>query len=123
MTRVQGMVLVAGTTYRIECKGPSQYRVVRILDDAPVGSFCTAPRLELMDLSIDPILMRQIARAAVATARTNWDRLQSSALKHPALKDTEPKSRRAPSSPSVPKLEVDWSGLGLSLQSGGAREQ
>ena len=72
MQAVKGMVQVAGTTYRIVRLGQGQYDVVRILDDLKVGSFVSFPRVEVTSSSIEPVLMREIARAAIQGAKTSW---------------------------------------------------
>ncbi|HET9960147.1 MAG TPA: hypothetical protein VFQ61_36905 [Polyangiaceae bacterium] len=72
MQSVKGMVQVAGTTYRIVRVGTGVYDVVRILDDARVGSFRSFPRVEIGSSSIDQDLMREIARAAIQGAKTSW---------------------------------------------------
>jgi hypothetical protein len=72
MQAVKGMVQVAGTTYRIVRLGQGQYDVVRILDDLKVGSFRSFPRVEVTSSSIEPVLMREVARAAIQGAKTSW---------------------------------------------------
>jgi hypothetical protein len=72
MQTVKGMVQVAGTTYRIVRLGPGQYEVIRILDDACVGSFRSSPRVEITSCLIEEGMMREIARAAVHGAKTSW---------------------------------------------------
>jgi hypothetical protein len=69
---VKGMVQVAGTTYRIVRLGSKRYEVVRIRDDLPVGIFQSSPRLEIDASSIDPALMREIARVAIQKGKTSW---------------------------------------------------
>jgi len=72
MQAVKGMVQVAGTTYRIVRLGQGQYDVVRILDDQRVGTFRSFPRVEVTNSTIEPALMREIARAAIQGAKTSW---------------------------------------------------
>lgn len=72
MQAVKGMVQVAGTTYRIVRFGQGQYDVVRILDDQKVGSFRSFPRVEVTSSTIEPTLMREVARAAIQGAKTSW---------------------------------------------------
>lgn len=69
---VKGMVQVAGTTYRIVRLESRRYEVVRIWDDARVGTFLSGPRLEVNASSIDAALMREIARVAIQKAKTSW---------------------------------------------------
>ena len=69
---VKGMVQVAGATYRIVRLGQGQYEVVRILDDARVGTFTSFPRVEITSSGIDHGMMREIARAAIQGAKTSW---------------------------------------------------
>jgi hypothetical protein len=72
MQTVKGMVQVSGTTYRIVRLGPGQYEVVRILDDARVGTFRSFPRVEVTSSQIGDTMMREIARAAIHGAKTSW---------------------------------------------------
>jgi hypothetical protein len=72
MQTVKGMVQVSGATYRIVRLGPGEYEVVRLLDDARVGTFRSFPRVEVLASQIDANLMRLIARAAVQGAKTSW---------------------------------------------------
>lgn len=72
MHTVKGMVLVAGSTYRIVRVGSGNYQVVRILDDKVVGTFQSFPRVEVTSSDIDPNLLLEIARAAVQGAKTSW---------------------------------------------------
>lgn len=72
MQTVKGMVQVSGATYRIVRLGPGEYEVVRLLDDARVGTFRSFPRVEVLTSQIDATLMRLIARAAVQGAKTSW---------------------------------------------------
>jgi len=69
---VKGMVQVAGTTYRIVRVKRGHYNVVRVLDDAPVGSFVSGPQVQVAADSIDLTLMREIARVAIQGAKTSW---------------------------------------------------
>jgi hypothetical protein len=72
MQAVKGMVLVEGATYRIVRTSRAKYDVVRISDDSLVGSFQSAPRLELSAAKIDARLLRDIARTAIQGAKTSW---------------------------------------------------
>jgi hypothetical protein len=69
---VKGMVLVEGATYRIVRMAHAHYDVVRLSDDTTVGSFKSAPRLELSPKLIDHKLLREIARSAIQGAKTSW---------------------------------------------------
>ena len=68
---VKGMVLVAGTTYRIEQLGPGNYQAVRIVDDARVGTFQSQPQLSVTSCQIEPALMYEVAWTAIRGARTS----------------------------------------------------
>jgi hypothetical protein len=68
---VKGMVLVGGTTYRIERLGTGDYRAVRIADDAHVGTFRGHPRLCVLSTRIQVALMYEIARTAIRAAKTS----------------------------------------------------
>jgi hypothetical protein len=72
MQFVKGMVLVGGKTYRIVRLGRGQYEVVRILDDARVGTFSTQPKLEVTSHAIELPLMTQIARSALMGGKLSW---------------------------------------------------
>jgi hypothetical protein len=72
MRTVKGMVQVEGQTYRVVRLGAGSYEVIRLLDDAHVGTFQSAPRVEVLTHTIDPIIMLAIARAAVHGAKTSW---------------------------------------------------
>jgi hypothetical protein len=69
---VKGMIQVAGTTYRIVRLKRGQYNVVRVLDDVVVGSFTSAPQIEVQPEGIDATLMLEIARVAIQGAKTSW---------------------------------------------------
>jgi hypothetical protein len=72
MRTVKGMVLVDGNTYRIVRVAPSQYDVVRVLDDVCVGEFHSAPQLRVVPHSIEAGLLREIALSAIRGAKTSW---------------------------------------------------
>jgi hypothetical protein len=67
----RGMLQVGGVTYRIERTEPHCYAVVRLLDDAEVGTFRTLPTLRIRTAQIDLTLLRDIVRAALRSARTS----------------------------------------------------
>ena len=67
----RGMLQVKGVTYRIERTEPHCYAVVRLLDDAEVGTFRTLPTLRIRTAQIDLTLLRDIVRAALRSARTS----------------------------------------------------
>ncbi|HWA72603.1 MAG TPA: hypothetical protein VG937_09720 [Polyangiaceae bacterium] len=68
---VKRMVLVEGTTYRIERLGPGQFQAVRIVDDARVGTFQSQPGLSVTSSQIEPSLMYEVAWVALRGARTS----------------------------------------------------
>lgn len=73
MSTAKGMVLVAGTTYRITRVDSGVYDVTRILDDVRVGRFRTGPPIEVLEAkNISENLLRDIGRAAVQAAKTSW---------------------------------------------------
>ncbi len=65
------MVQVRGVTYRVERLEPHYYAVVRLLDDAPLGTFWTLPGLRLSPQECDVDLFAEIARSALRFARTS----------------------------------------------------
>jgi len=70
--KVKGMVQLGGVTYRIVRVSAGTYHVVRIADDCEVGSFQTAPALEIAARAIAPALLREIARLAIHMAKTSY---------------------------------------------------
>jgi hypothetical protein len=70
MQLVKGMVQVGGTTYRIVRLERGHYEVVRILDDASLGTFRARPAVTVT--SGDEELVLLVARAAIQTGKTSW---------------------------------------------------
>ena len=70
--RHKGMVSVNGVTYRIERIASKTYGVVRLSDDAQIGTFETGRQLRVHANGIDPLLLELIARDAVMSAKTSW---------------------------------------------------
>jgi hypothetical protein len=68
---VKGMVQVAGSTFRIVRVTRGHYDVVRILDDARVGSFWLEPTLMVSDCP-NRELLREVARCAIQGGKTSW---------------------------------------------------
>jgi hypothetical protein len=66
------MVSVDGVTYRIERITSNHYAVVRLQDDAHVGTFKTGAELEVFPDGIDALLLEVVARDAVMKAKTSW---------------------------------------------------
>jgi hypothetical protein len=69
---VKGMVQVGGITYRIVRAESHHYEVVRISDDVRVGTFQSRPPFEVNPTAIEVGLLREIARAAMKSAKTSW---------------------------------------------------
>ena len=70
---VKGMVQIAGATYRIERGEAHRYEVIRIADDMRVGTFLSRPPFDVNPTpGIEPALLREIARAAMMSAKTSW---------------------------------------------------
>jgi hypothetical protein len=65
------MVQVAGSTFRIVRVTRGHYDVVRILDDARVGSFWLEPTLSVSD-GASGALLREVARCAIQGGKTSW---------------------------------------------------
>jgi hypothetical protein len=92
------MLQVRGVTYRIDRTAPHCYSVVRLLDDAEVGTFCTLPALRIHPLRVEDNVMRDVVRAALRSART-------SAVMHVAPISQPPDERESTPSPeSVPSV-------------------
>jgi len=68
---VKGMVQVAGSTFRIVRVSRGHYDVVRILDDARVGSFWSEPTLKVSE-GPEYELLREVARRAIQGGKTSW---------------------------------------------------
>ena len=68
---VKGMVQVAGTTFRIVRIKRGHYDVVRILDDARIGSFACEPVFSVSNCS-NEALTREVARCAIQGGMTTW---------------------------------------------------
>lgn len=47
-------------------------RVVRIVDDQVVGAFASSPCFRVLSARIEPVLLREIAWAAIRAAKTSW---------------------------------------------------
>ena len=71
MQLVKGMVQVGGTTYRIVRLERGLYEVVRILDDASLGTFRARPVVQVTSGSDEEIVLL-VARAAIQTGKTSW---------------------------------------------------
>ena len=69
---VKGMIQVKSITYRIVRVKTGRYDVVRLLDDARVGSFSLGARMDALCEGDAPELVREIARAALQGGRTSW---------------------------------------------------
>jgi hypothetical protein len=82
----RGMIQVRGVTYRVERLAPHHYAVVRILDDAALGTFVTLPGLRVSPTACETELLVEIARTALRFARTSG---AMAAVRPPP----EPKSR------------------------------
>jgi len=67
---INGMVRVAGITYRLRHTETGVYEVTRILDDAPAGSFVLGPPMQLTPGVLDANELYLVARAAVQNALT-----------------------------------------------------
>lgn len=65
------MVQVRGVTYRVERVEPHHYAVIRLLDDAVMGSFRTLPGLRIAPRACDDELFAEVVKAALRFARTS----------------------------------------------------
>lgn len=66
------MVQVHSVTYRIVRVRTGEYDVVRLLDDARVGSFSLGAQREAIVEGDAPEIIRAVARAALRGGRTTW---------------------------------------------------
>jgi hypothetical protein len=66
------MVTIDEVTYRLERIASSTYRVVRVNDDAIVGTFKTGKQVTVFPENFDADLLAHVARAAVRQAKTSW---------------------------------------------------
>jgi len=69
---VKGMIQVLGVTYRIVRARTGQYHVVRLLDDADLGSFSLGNGGEAIIEGDAKDIVRVVARAAIRGGRTTW---------------------------------------------------
>ena len=71
MQTVKGMVRVAGSTFRIVRIQHGHYEVIRILDDARLGTFWSEPNFKVSECENEDLL-REIARSAIQGGKTSW---------------------------------------------------
>ena len=71
MQAVKGMVRVAGSTFRIVRIQHGHYEVIRILDDAHLGTFWSEPNFKVSECENEDLL-REIARSAIQGGKTSW---------------------------------------------------
>jgi hypothetical protein len=83
------MVSLDGVTYRIERLASRHYGVVRVNDDLTVGTFKTGKQIRVFPDGIDRLLLEDIARDAVKSAKTSW-------VSHPAPSPPPPEPESAP---------------------------
>lgn len=88
-SRKKGMVSLDGVTYRIERLASRHYGVVRVNDDLTVGTFKTGKQIRVFPDGIDRLLLEDIARDAVKSAKTSW-------VSHPAPSPPPPEPESAP---------------------------
>ena len=69
---VKGMIQVHSVTYRIVRVRAGQYDVVRLLDDARIGSFSLGNGRDPLIEGDAQDLLRAVARAALQGGRTTW---------------------------------------------------
>ncbi|MEO7036760.1 MAG: hypothetical protein ABI548_22610 [Polyangiaceae bacterium] len=81
--QIKGMIQVQSITYRIVRMEKGTYQVVRLLDDASVGTFSLVAHAEPVCQGEHPELIREIARAALQGARTTWAPRRLSSPFHP----------------------------------------
>lgn len=67
----KGMIQSYGITYRI-VSGADRYYVIRLLDDAAVGSFRHAPVLEVIESTIGRSCLLALAQVALRQGRLDW---------------------------------------------------
>jgi hypothetical protein len=91
------MVSVDGLTYRIERIASKTYGVVRVTDDAHVGTFETGSAIRVFPEGIDPLLLELIARDAVMTAKTSW-------VMHPRPAPSPPREQSGDSDKADPPI-------------------
>ncbi len=68
----KGMVEFSRQTYRIMKINRGSYEVIRILDDARVGTFEVQPRLRVHPQGVTPELLLQVAMTAIKQAKISW---------------------------------------------------
>src|SRR5882762_8904911 len=75
MSDVKGMVQVGGATYRIVKVSRGKYDVIRILDEARVGSFETVPKVTVQPAGVSEKLLLEISMTALKQAKISWQRM------------------------------------------------
>ena len=75
MADVKGMVQVSGATYRIVKVSRGKYDVIRILDEAKVGSFETVPKVTVQATGVSEKLLLEISMTALKQAKISWQRM------------------------------------------------
>lgn len=68
----KGMVEFSRQTYRIMKINRGSYEVIRILDDARVGTFDVLPRLIVHPQGVTHELLMQVAMTAMRQAKVSW---------------------------------------------------
>jgi hypothetical protein len=70
-SRIKGMVIVDGVTYRIEKVDRGRYAVVCLLDDLKLGTFRAGMPVTAESDAVDPELLERVGRAAIQFGRTS----------------------------------------------------
>ena len=68
----KGMVQCSGKTYRIMKIGAGSYEVIRIIDDARIGTFDVSPRLQVRPEGVPQKGLLEIATTALKEAKISW---------------------------------------------------
>jgi hypothetical protein len=85
------MVEFSRQTYRIMKINRGSYEVVRILDDARVGTFDVSPKLVVYPMGVSHELLMQVAMTALREAKVSWT--GRGPMREPARVMTPPRRR------------------------------
>jgi len=107
MANKQSMILVAGTTYRIQavCE---HHEVIRISDNRKVGAFQHRPALRVLEGEIAAIDLLEVAKTALRTGRLPWARPDLSREPTGQRRDAAPTRRRSAARTLASLLVVLW---------------
>jgi len=87
------MVQFLNTTYRIMKVDHCSYEVIRLLDDASVGTFEIGQRLCVHPIGVAHDLLLQIAMTALKQAKVSWTRVATPSSRPSGTVPRPPRNR------------------------------